>query len=403
MIRNKNFLCIALTTWEKEFMNTMVQIMSLLSQNNKVLFVDYEYTVKDMIVTLAGKQKAPVQRMIGIENRLRTVRTAYGSEVHVLTPPPVLPINWIKNDNPYKMMLKLNGNLVRGCIQRALRELKMEDPIVINGYNPFFGLPLAGDFNEILNLYYCYDEIKGDQWYNFHGPEIEREYIEKTDAVITTSEGLYRSKSPLHPNCFVVKNGVDFELFNAAATLEVKSPHKPRVVGYTGSIDQRFDIQTMTYVIERLPEIEFRFIGRQANESAVMALGAFSNVKLFGSMKPYQIPEAVSQIDAGVIPYIKNELTKGVYPLKINEYLAAGKPVVMSDFAHLPEFNEVVRMAANKEQFLNSLKEELYSDNKEKINKRIEFARKNSWKNRVEELSGIIDRLLSMKLQKQFV
>ncbi|HEY8401083.1 MAG TPA: glycosyltransferase [Cytophagaceae bacterium] len=397
MIKNQTFVCIALSTWESEFLNTLVKMMTLLSRENKVLFVDYEYTLKDLITR---NPRVPVSRVIGLEPRLRTLTTEYGSQVHVLTPPPVLPVNWIKPRIPYRSLLKLNGLIVKASIQSAMKTLGIKDPVVVNGYNPFFGLTLAGNLNEKLHIYYCYDEIKGDQWYSFHGPSVEEDYIKKTDAVITTSDALHESKGYLHRKCYVVKNGVDFENFQAVADFTVKSPHQKKVVGYTGSLDERFDTETMVYTISRLPEVEFRFLGRITNEEAKNRLTPFSNVIFLGSARPDEVPQYLKEVDVAIIPYIKSKVTRGVYPLKINEYLAAAKPVVMTDFAPLPEFTKVVRTAESKEQFLNYLREELYADNYEKKKLRVEFARKNSWENRVKEFSVIIEKLLTQKPEK---
>src|SRR5690606_17276331 len=120
--------------------------------------------------------------------------TSIGTGVHVLTPPPVFPINWIKDYRSYKVLMNMNASIVKGSIQAAVKMLEMDNLIVINGYNSFFGLPLAGAFNEMLNVYYCYDEIKGDQWYNHHGPRVEEEYMRKADLVIATSDALHASK-----------------------------------------------------------------------------------------------------------------------------------------------------------------------------------------------------------------
>jgi glycosyltransferase involved in cell wall biosynthesis len=398
MIKNQSFICLPQAVWESDHVNTLVQMMSILSRENKILFVDYEYTIKDILTTLAGKQKAPVQRILGIENRLRKIKTRFGSEVYVLTPPPVLPVNWIKYNNPYRILLQLNARLIRGSICAAMKALNMERPIMVNGYNPFFGLPLAGAFKEVLNIYYCYDEIRGDQWYKFHGPEVEKDYIKKTDAVITTSEALYHSKRPLHPKCFVVKNGVDFPLFNSMADHTIKLDGSRKTVGYTGSVDERFDTDTMVYVVENTPEVDYVFAGRVTNADAKRRLEKFSNIRFLGSKKPEEIPHIISSIDAGIIPYIKNEVTGGVYPLKINEYLAAGKPVVMTDFARLSEFEEVAYTAHSSEEFLMFLKQALYSNSMEKINRRIEVAKGNSWENRVEEFSSIVEKLRINKL-----
>src|SRR6478609_2828031 len=220
MIKGKSIVCMPLTIWDSQFTNTMVQLMIMLSKNNTVLFVDYQYTLKDLILGLGKKKDIPVKRILGLDQRLRKVTTSIGTELHVLTCPPTIPVNWIKNSDSYRNALKLNASLIKKSVENAITQLDMKEVIVVNGYNPFLGLPLLGAFNELLNVYYCYDEIKGDVWYANHGPSIEEEFIKGTDLVITTSDGLYQSKVSSNPNCRIVKNGVDFNLFNSIANKE---------------------------------------------------------------------------------------------------------------------------------------------------------------------------------------
>lgn len=390
-MRNESILCMPLTTWDSNFPNTLVQLMHVLSKENKILFVDYEFTIKDILMSLSGKNDVPVQRMLGIEERLREVKTKYGSSVYVLTPPPVLPINWIKWKNPYRVLLQLNSQLIKSSIKKALQTLEMDNPTVVNGYNPFFGLPLAGAFEEALNIYFCYDEINGDEFYRFHGPEIEKDYIRKADGMIVTSDGLLESKCPLHRNCYVVKNGVDFELFNSV------SDHVPqnetKVAGYTGSIDERFDIGLMEYVVKELSDIQFVFIGRITNLEAKRKLEHFPNVHFTGGKRPEEVPQLLKDVDVCIIPYIKNELTRGVYPLKVNEYLAAGKAVVMTDFSRLNDLQEHVKAVSGKEDFAKAIRSEMLDDSREKRESRIKKAKENSWENKAEEFSDVVDNL----------
>lgn len=398
MIQNRSIVCIPLTTWDNSFTNTMVKMMSILSKKNKILFVDYQYTFKDVLTTLAGKKNAPLKRIFGLNERLRKVKTEYGSDVYVLTTPAVFPVNWIKQQASYNFFLKVNASLIKGSIQEAINDLEMFDPIIINGYNSFTGLPLTGAFNEQLNIYYCYDEIKGDIWYKHHGPRVEEEYMRKADLVVATSDALHASKCGVNPNCFVVKNGVDFELFNRASSYR-KSSDQRKVVGYTGSIDERFDISVMQYAIEQMPDCDFVFVGRAPNREAKEVIEKYSNVKILGSKRPDVVPEFLQEMDVCIIPYLKNEVTRGVYPLKINEYLAAGKPVVMTDFAPLSEFNNVASIVSTKEDFVKCLKLELLNDGEDKKKVRIETARLNSWDNRVEELSEVIEKFVENKMR----
>ena len=392
MIKGQCILCMPLTTWDSSFTNTVVKMMSILSKENKILFVDYQYSVKDVFNTILGKKYIPLKRIMGVEPRLRKVLTEFGSEIYVLSPPPVLPSNGISSSEIYKFIIQLNASIVKSAITKALQDLQIENPVVVNGYNPFLGLPLIGAFNERLHVYYCYDEIRGDIWYKNHGPAIEEKYMKKVDLVIATSDALHESKSCINPNCFVVKNGVDFELFNSARSH--RSLTNRKVVAYTGSVDERFDTELMRFVIEESPSIDFEFLGRVTNPSAKDQLEKFPNVTFLGSRSPKEVPEYLKGVNACIIPYLKNEVTWGVYPLKINEYLAAGKPVVMTSFAPLKEFEGVVSQADTKENFLELLHMELNSDSTAKIDERVALARNNSWENRVETFSEIIEMSL---------
>lgn len=392
MLKGKSIVCMPLTSWDSEFPNTLIQLAHILSRDNKVLLIDYQFTWKDVYSGLRGKRKVPLKRMFGFENRLRKVNSKFGTELFVLTLPAIVPYNRIKWKWLQLLILKLNSMLVLRPIRKTLRSLAIQNPILLNGYNPFLGYPLVGKFDEMANVYFCYDEISGDKYYSGHGPFIEQLYLAKTDCVVVTSDALYDSKSKFHCKCHVVKNGVDFELFNSVTALS-KSVYNYKIVGYAGSIDERFDLEIVRYAVESLPEVRFLFVGRVTNNEAKQALEKYSNVEFKGSQLPEKVPQFIKDMDVCIIPYVRNEVTRGVYPLKINEYLAAGKPVVMTDFAEISELKAVVKVSISKEDFLNSLNAALTDNSNEDNIRRIDFARKNSWHQKAEELSEIIEGL----------
>jgi len=397
MIKNQNILCVSFPSWEGDYNKAIVRLISVLARENRILFVDYGFTWKDMLATLLQKQKAPVLRMLNFQNRLRNIEIEAQTFINILTPPPLLPINWLQPGMVYNQCLQWNAAIVKKSIQNSLDFLGMSKPIVINAFNPFLGLPMAEAFDEKLLLYYCYDEIGASKWAGKHGEKIERKLIKKVDAVITTSNALQQARQPINQNCYLVKNGVDFSLFNQAFSSKNSSTKLNKTVGYIGSVDERLDYELLHFLAEKAPNLQFHFIGRIMETKQQMKLRAMPNVIFLGPQPLNRLPDFLREMDLGVIPFKKSDFNRGIYPLKINEYLAAGKPVVMTDFAELPEFENDVSIAQTAPKFLAAIHTELETDCLDKQNERMKIAQSNSWENRIEILSRVIEQKLEEK------
>lgn len=384
----KDIVCITMTTWEGDYMKTIVHMMSQLAQNHRVLFVDYPFTAKDVLTTMMGKTNAPVKRMLGLNSRLRTLESN-GHDVHHLTLPPILPINWINDENKFRRANELHAKLIGQTIKKAMDELHFDSPIVINAFNPIVGLPLAGKLNESKLIYYCYDEIRAAKWCGKHGGNMEDLFLKKVDEVIVTSQGLLESKSKKHESVSLVKNGVDFELFHDAYHM---TPSSKKTIGYVGSIDFRIDYDLLEHIIRKFPAYDFHFVGRITEVQQAMRLDKYHNVQFFGAQQPKQIPPLMREFDLGIIPFVKNEFTKNIYPLKINEYLAAGLPVVTTDFAPLDDFESVVAIANDTDTFTTQVESALSINSEEKVEERINLAKQNDWSERAHQVEIILEK-----------
>jgi len=397
MLENKDIICVAFPAWDGNYMKSTVKIMSQLAKKNRILYVDYQYTYKDITATWMGKQDAPVRRMLGIDKRLRKINLPENAVLHLLTPPPVFSANWLKSPSSHMRFLNMNAGIVRKSIVKAMQKLDMKNPLVINAFNPFVGLPLIHKLNESSTIYYCYDEISACDWTKNHGRRLEEAYLKKVDAAIVTSDGLLQNKSALAKQCYLVKNGVDFAHFNKAAELRLRNRNSDIIVGYVGSIDKRLDFQLLTHLATNLPDIKFEFVGRILETDKVNALDKLPNTKFWGAKKVEELPNFIKNFDAGIIPFLKNELTAGVYPIKVNEYLASGIPVITTDFAPLPEFGSTITIATDQEMFLQAVIENLTNDSKEKRKERMEVSLRNSWENRALQFGEAIQDVLNTK------
>jgi glycosyltransferase involved in cell wall biosynthesis len=345
-----------------------------------------------------GKQNAPVKRMLGIESRLRKISLPENTALHLLTPPPVLSVNWLKSPSSHMRFLDLNASIVRKSILKAMRKMDIKSPVVINAFNPFIGLPLINKLNELATIYYCYDEINACEWTKNHGKRLEEIYLGKVDAAIVTSDGLLQSKSKLVRQSYLVKNGVDFTHFNKASELRLRNRNSDIIVGYVGSVDKRIDFELLTALATKLPDIKFEFVGRIMETEKANILDKLPNIKFWGAKKVEELPNFIKNFDAGIIPFIKNELTAGIYPIKVNEYLASGIPVITTDFAPLPEFGSTITTASDHNMFLQAVIENLTNDTREKRKERMEVAHSNSWENRALQFGEAIQDVLESKM-----
>ncbi|WP_461128339.1 glycosyltransferase [Spirosoma aerophilum] len=387
-----SIICIGQTHWKGDFQKAVVQLMSELGVRHRVLYVDYQNTFKDLAMGLIGRLDVPVQELMRVKNPLIRKSLENGSFVYVWTPPPVLPINWLPV-KPHDFLMRYNTGRIVSGLRSVMRELDMKKPLVVNAFNPVLGLSMLHKLNEFATIYYCFDEITAATWISRHGQRYEAAYLNKVTATVTTSEALRMAKSIAQPNTYCVKNGVNFELFNQARQLaDTTSPTRP-IVGYLGTADNRIDLDLVEYCVQKLPDVLFQFIGEVKEPAITHRLSSYPNVEFIPPHQPADLPAFLAKMNVAMIPFVCNPHTYTIYPLKINEYLAAGLPVVSTPFSILDEFKKVVDMAATPADFSKALRHSLTDVAPERINLRVTMAQSNSWKKRAEEFESVIERL----------
>ena len=215
--------------------------------------------------------------------------------------------------------------------------------------------------------------------------------MKMADAVIVTSKGLYDSKKDFCKQCFIVKNAVKVDLFKKGFN---KTPdHGKKVIGYVGTIDDRSDYDILQHLFTAMPDAEFVFVGRILSDRGEAILRKYPNVRVEGPKMPEQLPPYLQTFSVGIIPFVKDDFTKGIYPMKINEYLAAGLPVVSTAFGDIADFASLIKITDDKETFLQYVQSEIAEDTPEKREARLKTAENNTWDQRVEEISAVIEQV----------
>lgn len=402
-MQNQEFIvCVSHTPWSGVYQKAVVQLMTELACRHQVLFVDYQYTVKDWLLGVLGRNEAPVWEIIRFKKPLTRKTLENGAEVYVWVPPMAMVVNWMPNGWHDRFMGWNSAVLLNG-LKRVLRKVNPKHPLVVNSYNPVWGLPMLGKLNEKGTIYYCYDEITAGQWIARHGGRYEREYLRRVDAVVTTSETLQKSKGQFNPNTFCVKNGANYTLFRQAEQLAHHVDRSKKIVGYLGTSDNRLDLDLLEHCLKSLPETIFQFIGRITDSTVVERLSSFPNVEFIKPVPPHELPPLLAKLHAGIIPFQCNDHTYTIYPLKINEYLAAGIPVISTRFSTLGEFEEVVKLTNDPGQFVDGIRNALEEISPERIKQRVRTAETNSWAQRAFEFENVIQHVFYPETQTQVV
>jgi glycosyltransferase involved in cell wall biosynthesis len=391
MLNQRNILCISGTEWHGNYIKAVVELMKVLSAQNKVLFVENAYTYKDALAGVSDKNEIDFKQALGLKTRISTIQSEHGGTVYILTPPLVFPVSFLPAGVIHNNFLKFNGWVVGRSIKKALKQLGMNrDLINFTSFNPGMGVVTGHTFKEKTLIYHCYDEIKGaNTWLSKHGVMLEHNFMRMADAVIVTSQGLYESKKDDCKRIYIVKNAVKIDLFRKGFNNHIVTLKK--VIGYVGSIDDRLNYDLLQHLFTQMPDAEFVFVGRVTSERGGEAiLRKYPNVKLTGAKSPEELPAYLKIFSVGIIPFIKDEFTHGIYPMKINEYLAAGLPVVSTDFSDLSDFTGSIKVADNEAAFLTHLIDEIDTDTSDKRRARLQIAEGNTWDKRADELSAVI-------------
>jgi glycosyltransferase involved in cell wall biosynthesis len=229
----------------------------------------------------------------------------------------------------------------------------------------------------------------------------EAALIRNVDQVIVHSEGLMEKKGLLNPHTLLVPNGVDFRAFATS----VPEPADLRVIpgpriGYVGIVKKQLDLAQLLALARRHSAWSFVFVGPRGNldgeAETVAALERQPNVRFLGARSVQDLPGYVQHMDVCTMCYKENDYTKYIYPLKMHEYLAGGRPVVATPIRSAQPFGDVIRLARGETEWSHALTASLAPDDNApvRVAARRAAARPHDWRSLVERIAGTLcDRL----------
>jgi len=390
-----DIIILALPRWDGNYASTSFSMACELAREHRVFYVDNPFTWKDFFKKIRTRQiqRRLLQLLFGIRPTWRD--SSLPDNLSIVTSRLVIPMKFLSKGRLYDILNRFNNRIVSNAINKCIKDASVSEYIFINSFNPFYQFQAEGATQKLL-VYQCVDNIAEHAYVSKHGPRLENEMISKADLVFVTSQELYRLKQHAGPKVFYLPNAANIAVFRTAARTN-KPYDLPEgfkgIIGYVGNIDPRLDYSLLVRIANRFPSHLLLIVGPKTfDEYKDFQLEEMPNVCFVGPKRYDDLPSYMNTFDCAIIPFKCNAATKSIYPLKVNEYLASGRPVVSTDFSDdIRGFEQVISIAANHDEFLARIDAEIRTDNESKRKQRIEVAGRNTWQARVDDFWKIIN------------
>lgn len=326
------------------------------------------------------------------------------------------PIKVIKYaDNLYKVTLYASQNLfiyqdmpniadkkiIRSSLKSLIREAHVVNPVAKIDH-PFW----SSITNEMAMpvIYDCMDEHGGFKETGKTNSSNEISLFNKSKLVLVSSDFLKRKAKEMGcKNTFLLKNAGEYTHFTAASGTALPVPYdveriKKPIIGYYGAIADWFDHTCIEQVAKDFPHASIVLIGRVENNKIFKLASRYKNILLLGEKPYHELPGYLQQFDVCIIPFIINHLIKATSPVKVYEYMAAGKPVVATQIPELAPYKDAVYISKNASEFSASIRKALYESDDKKRKKRILYSLHNTWSHRGVSLSREIAKIIFPKV-----
>lgn len=383
-----DFVSFSLNYWD-DLWQSRHQIMLALARTHKVLFVSPPFPLSEVLLNFR-KGHLPKSGLVHRGGNLYTLVFS----------------KWLFETYRYPRLEKIMWFLRKAVVRHLIKKLGFRDTVLFI-WHPRY-VELVGAFGEALKCYYVDDEFSS------YAGETEKErqrvlqqedlLLRRADVVFANGPALLKEKNR-YDNAISVPMAADFEVFSRSRLKETviaddmeKIPH-PRIT-YIGNINDKVDFRLLCELSADHPDWSFVLVGPINPRSIESKLEVDSmqsrpNVFFLGCKRREELPNYIKGADVCLMCYRKDRWAYFLYPLKLHEYLASGKPVIGSDLMSLREFEGVIRIATKPSEWVEAIRAALAEQDPGLADQRVRVA----YDNRLETRIATIERALEQKLE----
>ena len=244
----------------------------------------------------------------------------------------------------------LNRRLLRRQL-KPLVEAMREEPVAVTT------VPIVADLMPHLPVrhwvYYCVDDFS--LWPGLDQrtmARMERLVVERADSIVAASEALQDRIRHMGREASLLTHGVDLGFWQTLAEPHPLVAHLPKpLVVFWGVIDRRMDVEVVTQLSAAMHEGTIVLVGPEQDPDPRFRL--LPNVRFVGAVPFEHLPAIAQSAAVLVMPYADLPVTRAMQPLKLKEYLATGKPVVVRDLPATRDWKDCLDAIHQPDMFAN--------------------------------------------------
>ena len=300
---------------------------------------------------------------------------------------------------------RMNRQLLKSQIQRLARRGGLAKPIL------WIAIPTAaemiGCFGESIVIYHVSDKYEANTMDHGTDPALIRQLheraIDRADLILYSSRKLLAEAVVGRDRSYLLEQAVDFDHWSRVGSGELEvAPEVARIprprLGYFGAIEPWLVDQDLIKRARERPDWNWVFIG---NKSRGLEIENLPNVHFLPAVSYDRLPNYAAGFDVCVLPWdTEVAFTSYGSAIKVREYLATGKPVVISPLPEYETMSDVLRIARSGDEFLQLIDEALHEQGTETSRARQDAVRNGTWDARAEWVSDLIERTLSNRVAR---
>jgi glycosyltransferase involved in cell wall biosynthesis len=299
-----------------------------------------------------------------------------------------------------------NRRLLAAQVRMLARSRGLAEPIL------WVAIPTAagmiGHLGESLVVYHVSDKYDANEMDHATDPATIRRLhegaIDAADIVLYSGRKLLAEAERGRERSYLLEQAVDFDHWSRGTSADGDAPEvaaavaripRPRL-GYFGAIEPWLvDQELIKRAARERPAWQWVFVG---NKSRGLEIEALPNTHFLPPVRYDELPRYAAGFDVCVLPWeTEQAFTSYGSAIKVREYLATGKPVVISPLPEYEHLAGVLRIARSREDFFRLIEDALEEKGTEAARARQAAVRDGTWDARAEWVSGLIEEALGRK------